>query len=470
MNKLISKINRLKTYHLFSILGIVTLFPLILISFFNNPGSDDFDMAYESQIESYFELQFRRYNDWSGRYFSNGLISFDPLTYNNFFLIKIVPIILLLFFVLSLYFFISSLKILEGNKQKIAFVGLITFLYIYQIPDICEGFYWIPGSLTNVLPTILSLFYFSFVILFFKTSKYVYYFISLLFLVAAIGCSELTVVLLFLTHTFLIGYNYFILKNINKPLIILFLISLLFSAIEILAPGNSVRGSLILVKHQFIYSVLKTIQFTFLLIFKWLPIIILCFLFLISFIIKIIKKVNTKYLINPIYSILLIMSFIFGSVFSGYWSLNSNPPNRSLNTLYLFFIFGTIYFFTCLIHYFINVKKINFEIQKSIQIAIGLIILSLLLSNNVIITAYQDLFSLKAYKYDKEMKARFKVLANCKTPDCVLKPLTNMPTTIFTKEDFALTTDKNNWKNLEIARYYRKKSIIIESVDTVFTE
>ena len=92
------------------------------------------------------------------------------------------------------------------------------------------------------------------------------------------------------------------------------------------------------------------------------------------------------------------------------------------------------------------------------------------LSTNNIVTAYQDLFSLKAYKYNNEMKARFLALDNCKEQDCILEPLINKPTTIFTAEDFALTTDKNNWKNLEIARFYRKKSIIIRANETFFTE
>ena len=470
MIKYFLQIIKLKQFQLFSVLGLLTLFPLFCISFFNNPASDDFDMAFESQVEPLLQLQFRRYNEWSGRYFSNGLISFDPVFYNNLFMIKIVPIILLLLLVFGLYVFASSLKIFTLNKEKWAAIGLFIFLFVFQMPDVCEGFYWIPGSITNFLPTILALFYFSFLNEYFRTKNILHFIVAVFFLIATIGCNELSVVILFLIHSFIIFYNYYKYKKINKPLIVLFVISLLFSAIELLAPGNAVRSSLILVKHNLVFSILKSIQFEFNYLFKWLPIIMLCFLFSINQIKSLLNIINKKYIINPIFSGLFLLALVFVAVFPGFWSLNSQPPNRSLNTLYFYFIIASIYFFVTILHYIYETKKVEISINTNVRIAIGFIIISMFLSTNNIITAYQDLFSLKAYKYNNEMKARFLALDNCKEQDCVLEPLINKPTTIFTAEDFALTTDKNNWKNLEIARFYRKKSIIIRSNETFFTE
>lgn len=470
MKNIFLRITQIKIYQLFSVLGILTLLPLFGLSFFNNPGSDDFDMAYESQVEPLLQLQFRRYNDWSGRYFSNGLISLDPLFYNNFLIIKIVPNVLLFLFIFSLYVFISSLKILSTLKQKIAFIGLIVFLFVYQMPDVCEGFYWIPGSITNFLPTILALLYFSFLIEYYWSKKNIYLFVSIGFLIAAIGCNELSVVIFFLIHLVLIGYNFFVLKKINKPLVIMFLISIIFSLIEVLAPGNAIRGSLILEKHNFLFSVLKSLQFVFIYTFKWLPIIMICGLFSLNYIIIIIKKINSNYIIHPLLSFLFILILIFTAVFPGFWSLNGQPPNRSLNTLYLYFIFASIYFLITIVYYFNFVKKVELNLPNHIQIMIGVIIITFFASDNNIVTSYQDLFSLKAYKYNIEMISRFKAIQNCKKSDCVLEPLINKPSSIFSVEDFALTSDKNNWKNLEVARYYRKKSIVVKSGKYFFTE
>ena len=78
-------------------------------------------MSYESQVEPFWSLQIRRYFEWSGRYFSNGLLSLDPLTYNDYYSFKIVPIILLILFIYSLYVFISCLQlnITKLKKQTI---------------------------------------------------------------------------------------------------------------------------------------------------------------------------------------------------------------------------------------------------------------------------------------------------------------------------------------------------------------
>ena len=99
-------------------MGFLSVLPLIFISFFNNPGSDDFDLSYESQIEPFWSLQIRRYFEWSGRYFSNGLLSVDPLTYNDYFSFKIVPIFLLLLLVYSIYIFISCLQLNITKLKK----------------------------------------------------------------------------------------------------------------------------------------------------------------------------------------------------------------------------------------------------------------------------------------------------------------------------------------------------------------
>ena len=95
----------------FILLSVITIFPLIILSFFNNPASDDFDYSYESQVEPFWSLQIRRYFDWSGRYFSNGLISLDPLVYNNYLLFRLIPIVLIFAFIFSIHIFVNKCAI-----------------------------------------------------------------------------------------------------------------------------------------------------------------------------------------------------------------------------------------------------------------------------------------------------------------------------------------------------------------------
>ncbi|HEX8575181.1 MAG TPA: DUF6056 family protein [Flavobacterium sp.] len=466
---LIKKI--IQTDKLFIWLGFLAVLPLFFISFFNNPGSDDFNFSYESQVEPFWSVQIGRYMDWSGRYFSNGLISFDPLTYNNYYLFKIVPIILLLLFIYSLYVFISCLQLNITKIKKWAIIGFFLFIYIYQMPSVCEGFYWIPGSITYQLPEILALFFYSLVVRYFQSKNIIYLLLSTIVLFATMGCNEITVVILLLFNLLLLLGNYYLFKKLSKPLFFIFILTVIFAGIEILAPGNSVRASYFIIKHQFIYSILKSVQVSFLFITMWTPIITLCCLFFTEDLIQLInEKINKKYICNPVFSLILVFIIVYAGTFPGVWSMNSKPPDRTVNTIYFFFIFGYLYFIITLIHYFINIKKINFVYQNKIKIIIGIIIILNFVSYNNIVLAYYDLLSGKAYKYNKEMIARFELIKKCNQPDCIVPELINKPPTIYNTVDMGLTTDKNNWKNMEMSRYFRKESIVIQPNDSIISE
>jgi len=250
--------NALQSTRLFWILGILTITPLVFLAYFYNPGSDDFDYSYESQTEAFWPLQLRRYNQWSGRYFSNGLLSLEPLTYNNYGLLKVVPILLLVLFVWALYYFISSVSVSLSTKTKWAFVGGFAFVYIAQMPDICEGFYWMPGSLQNQLPTSLVLFFFGSLLRFYQQRKSINIIGMLLILGALMGCNEITVVLFLLLVMGLFLYQRVALKKKGFQLGWYLLATIIFALIEVLAPGNAVRATNIAVKHQLFLSLFKS--------------------------------------------------------------------------------------------------------------------------------------------------------------------------------------------------------------------
>jgi hypothetical protein len=109
MNNFLKNIFSLKTDKLLIYLLFVILIPLIAISFFNNPATDDFYLANLSLKYGLIDVHFWHYNNWSGRYFSNGLLFFSPLYFGNFYLYKLIPIALLLLFIFSCKYLISSI-------------------------------------------------------------------------------------------------------------------------------------------------------------------------------------------------------------------------------------------------------------------------------------------------------------------------------------------------------------------------
>jgi Family of unknown function (DUF6056) len=466
------KISNIKNEYFFIILGLFSIFPLLILSFFNNPGSDDFDLSYESQVESFWSLQIRRYFDWSGRYFSNGLISFlDPLIYGNYFWFKIIPILLMVLFFFSIVYFISSFQLATSRLNKFAYAGAVLFLYIYQMPNVSDGFYWIPGSFTNQLPQVIVLLFFSMLFKYIQTGKTLFVVLASFFLFAAIGCNEITVVSLLFILFLLFFYNYLVLRKFSRTLFLMMTIAIIFGCVEVLAPGNIARAESMANKHQLILSVLKSFQVSLSLMMKWMPMITICCFFFFKSITQIIdENISKKYIIHPFFSICLVFLIVYIGVFPCFWSTGSEPPVRTANTIYFFFIIAYINFIFSAIYYFIIQKKKDFSYSYNTKICIAIIIIVSSLSNNNITVAYHDLLTGKAYKYNNEMVARIELINNCHEQECVLPQLLNMPKTICNKEVMALTNDKNNWKNLEIARYFRKKSIIVKPVDSLLTE
>ncbi len=461
--KWIEKVSKVKTYHLFTILGLFCLFPLLFLSFFNHPASDDFGYSYETITFGFTQVQIDRYFDWSGRYFSNAILSVDPIIYNNFTIYKLIPIGLFLLFFYSFYYFLGSLFGGISSRIKWAFAGLLFFLYFYQMADVCEGYFWLPGSITYQLPNILFIFLISFILRFYATKNIFYVVLSSFLIIAIVGCNEIiTLIMLFLFFTFLL-FQYYTNKKLDKVLILLFAVLVVFTGFSILAPGNAARETFIEVKHQFVYSVLMSLIYSVHYLIMWSPILLICGLFLIDYFDKWIEKIKfDKVFIHPLLSFVGMFLVICCGIFPGFWSLNTRPPGRAINTIYFFFIFAFLYFLITLFYYLKRTKNYSFVMPNYIKIVLMFLILMNAFSSGNIITSYSDLLSGRAYKFDKEMKNRYHIITNSDSQNCVVPSIENAPLTIFSYEDMELTTDKTNWKNDAIAKYFKKESIIID--------
>ena len=180
------------------------------------------------------------------------------------------------------------------------------------------------------------------------------------------------------------------------------------------------------------------------------------------------ERINGQYIIHPFLAFTVLFGLVYLSVFACFWSTNILPPNRTLNTIYFFFIITFIYFMISVIYHYLVLKKLDFRYSKSVKTCMGIIIVLCLFSANNITLAYYELVSGKSYKYNKEMSTRFELIENSKEVEMVLPTLIHKPQTIYSSE-MGITNDKNNWKNIAISRYFRKKSILVEPID-LYTE
>ncbi len=470
MNKLIKCISTLKTNKLLIYLLVVILFPFVLIAFFNNPATDDFYLANLSFKHGLTDVHFWHYNNWSGRYFSNGILFFSPLYFGDFYSYKLIPIVLLLLFIFTVKYFISAVFYSISSQQKWAISSIILLLYFIQVPEVCSAFYWLPGAITYQFGVTLSLLFISFYIRFERSKNYVFLILSLLFIVFSMGCNEIITIL----NSVLIGcyflYKLWSTKKIDVNLLIVVAIAAVFASLELFAPGNSERNETIEIEGKFnvLNSIFKSIIHSVLLTLKWIPILLLFVLFYSKKIYNLINENELK-LLNPKWAFLLLFSILFLSLFPSFYIQNNMIADRSLNSIYFYFTLSALYTTLCLIKFLKD--QYNFEIQlnTSIKTALTLMIIFFTFSDSPITNAYEDLINGKAYLYDKQMKNRFELVQNSTKNEVIVPALTRKPETIFIDNIMGLTTDLKNWKNQDISAYYGK-SVTVEPSESEFTE
>lgn len=468
MKNIIKNIFSIKIDKLLLRLLIVILIPFIFISFFNNPATDDFYLANLSLKYGLFDVHFWHYNNWSGRYFSNGLLFFSPLYFGDFYLYKIIPIALLLLFVFSVKYFISSVFYSTSNSKKWAISSFIILLYFIQIPEFCSAFYWLPAAMTYQFGVTLTLLFVSFYVQYKNSKKPVYLLLSLLFVAISMGCNEIATIL----NSVLIGlyflYQLWKTKKIDFAFLSIVIFAVIFASLELFAQGNSARSETITEKHNLLYSLVKSTIHSVLFILKWMPLLMLFVLFYIKKTYKLMEENQAKFL-HPKWAFILLFSILFLSLFPSFFIQNNIIADRSLNSIYFYFIIAGLYAILCLLH-LLN-KKYLFKIQfnKATKTTLTLIVVVFTFSDSPITNAYEDLVNGKAYAYNNEMKNRFDLIENSTEKEVIVPALTKKPETIFIENIMGLTSDLKDWKNQDISEYYGK-SVKVKPTEAEFTE
>jgi len=61
---LINKSRKINKHYFFTTIALTAIFPFFLLSFFNNPASDDFAYCNESHLRSFFDFQNFLFFEW----------------------------------------------------------------------------------------------------------------------------------------------------------------------------------------------------------------------------------------------------------------------------------------------------------------------------------------------------------------------------------------------------------------------
>lgn len=442
---------------------LLLILPFIFLSIYNNPSSDDFSDTAFVRKYGFLASQIKWYNEYTGRFISTGLLSIYPLLGNWFIWYKVFPIFIFVLLYLGFFYFTHSAFGKTLMPIKITLISLILFcFYVYQIPNICQAFYWVPASLAYQLPNAAMLFLFSWIVSK-STISYFRFFIICLFLIVIVGSNEIHMIFLVILIGSLNLRHLIKYKKINFKYFILGMVTLLCSLIVVLAPGNSHRAIIYNHNLEFINSLNTSFKYCNQSITKWLPLLILMFFVIAIFGKKLFVKFNNSKLIyiiniNPLLVLLatyvLTLTAFFPSLYFGGYL-----PARVFNLAHLVFFFGWIGFILSMIKYIIIYeKRVNFTSKYLKIIIISVVIFFLSYPNNYR-NAYSDLMRGRAYKYNVEYKKRITSIELCSSDTCYVNKITNKPVTLFYADD--LMPNQAACDGC-MASYFNKKVIIVK--------
>jgi hypothetical protein len=213
---------------------------------YSRPHVDDFMIASLSADFNLIDALKYWYLNWTGRYSSTVLLLgfLNPLRYNapflySYFITGTILIELIISFVFIKFVFN------DHSRELQVFLWLIlSAFYFAFIPGLSDGVYWMAGNFTYFTSIILMLLFCILLIKILRGQISLWLFVTTcctaIFL---IGINELILLVVLFSVFFILLYSY-LNENTNfRLLFILLLIVMVFSALSIMSPGNSIRSS-----------------------------------------------------------------------------------------------------------------------------------------------------------------------------------------------------------------------------------
>ena len=399
------------------------------------------------------------YYTWSGRYFSNILISFNPLVFHKYWLYKLDAVVLLSLFLFAAYWLCGTLFNNLGKLTRLSITALFITAYLIHMPDIAQGIFWQSGAYTCFFPDILSLLLLGCIIRYYTSpAKKTYFILSCLLAIAIIGSYEINLIFIDLTILLIATTNIFKKRKLLFPLTLL-AVCVVFSLFSVTAPGNSARGLFYPNSHHFLYSLKQSIVFGKNSLMLWMPFMLLIGLLLFDIIpsSKILDKtIDSIFTLSPRISFTICLTIPILGMFINFWAEGEFPQERVMNVIYFYFLIGITYFILSVIaltkkHY----PNFSFPLDAKIILSMALIYLCFFQENNIT-SAYKDLLSGTASAYNKERTERHNYLVNFKGDSCTIFYVKNIPNTLFFYE---LPPSHSNGMNKVYRDYYHKKYI-----------
>jgi len=454
-------------YFLIGVL-IISLVPLLIIHYYNQPTPEDFYYSGEARKIGLMDSMRVLYKFYGGRYFTYLLISLNPLYFHSVTGYKICTLVLMILFYFVFYIFVSEFTKNRLNlTERILFTLSVFFLYLFAMPSLSQGFYWLVSAVHYQLALMLFMLFLIFYSRIDKekniAKRNLFIFISCLITIAIPGTVELSAAIMVIVAVLLIMTSIIKDKKVSWWLILIVLITIVCVYFVIKSPGNDQRSVKYTENHNLFISLYSSFIFLFQTIAGWIfnsPLLPITVLFTPIFF-KITDpdiSGNRILEIKLSYSIVIFLLMLYTNIFIIYWSLGIPPYDRILDFIYFIFLTGWFLIIISLTLFIRNKFGIKeFKLPKYIYAAAGILIVFFIVRENNISSAYSDLFSGKASEFNITLFERYDSISKTGSDSLEIDSIRNIPQTFFFQD---ITKDPKRPFNIGYGSYFNKKYIV----------
>ncbi len=499
------KVNICTLSKIFLFIYIITLIPMLAISLYNWPSSDDFSMALQPHqawtssgsilavLQAAVSKTIYLYNNWIGYYFSAFLTTLSPSIYMES-LSALTPwIVILMLTAGTFYFFDAFMGELLGIKKD--YIRITTFIALFLIIQCMnhnlrvEAFYWYSGAINYMFMFGLALFYVGILIrMLCCDSGYGRLIVATVLGFLLGGCNYMTALSLAIISV--LAFIIFVLikariiaipdEGMNEVRIKCLLIpaatNIIGFIISTLAPGNKIRGAegaklgafeAILQSFEKILTVCVNEYL------RWDVIALLLLLTIVFWHMASNLKYQFK---HPFVFVLFSFCIVSANVTPPLYATGNIDAPRIGSIMWAQFIVFAIInclYITCWIRQRLapatelNELK-SFTLNGSRAIA-AILVVTLIVSTMFIAvnphyyswsSASYDLIRGNAQIYRAENQERLEILLDNGDDSVVLEEYSEKPALLYHEDIYV---DENEWLNTAVARYYNKKNVSLKT-------
>ncbi len=450
---------------------IFLLLPFFVLTFFVHPSADDFGFAVVVKALGRWGFQDVMYRTWEGRYFSNFILSLNPLAFDSFVGYKLFSLFLSASFVGSVAYLVHVFfKEQFKGVSKAIVILLLTLLYLNIMPSSAETIYWMTGAIVYFIPTILTLIFLPLVVqgVNYKERKPWHAVVVCVLGCCICGSNEISFIFLLEILGLLILYH-FKDRSALKFLLPVLVVLIISAAIDIIAPGNYVRMTNFSNAGNILYGLKESVVCSAKLfgIHFNSPAFIILSLLSLPVMSAIKNKGNTPIIhMNPWLAGLLLVFIFISLFFPVCYSTGLPSPMRIYNTTSVLFIISWFYVVYLFIHYY----NLDLHIPKALQSLLFVSVVIFFMTgfnkepgqpvsfSGNISRAFYDLM-LNAPKYNNELNGRYEIIKAEKAAekqDIRVPALSVIPSTIYFID---ILPDSSHWINIGTAQYFGLNSI-----------